>query len=491
MHPSCLSTMRAGDMDGLHALLEEDRTRFYGMTVKGNSILHIAASLGHVWPITEACNNFEWDLLQHQNLKGDTILHCVARAGHDHILSLLIDHQEVRQMTKMQNRRGDSALHEAARGGDVKAVRQLLAVGENMASRVNGDGESPLYLAAVRGSVETVEMLLGCALVNYRGPRGQTALHAAVCRSYASKDDVDVIKEILHHCPDATELTDGDGNNFLHVAAKKRATKVVKLVLSNPLLRQNINETDHEGNTPLHLAAMDNNIDIIRLLLSDSRVDKNVINRKGLTPFDVVSSIDDSKFLLRKIRMIRRLHYTGSKLGPHRRDIVMGKDQQRPEEELKQYITLANNLAIVAVLIATVTFAAAFTLPGGYNSDDNNQGQGVAILAKKVAFKVFLISNTIAMASSISVTCLLIFSGTRDRDIRWCIVFVAMAYMWVALGGMLVEFSTGIYVVVVSQCRWLADFICGIAFCIPFIVCLSLRYIKLILNRIDDRLVRN
>ncbi|KAI0527331.1 hypothetical protein KFK09_002931 [Dendrobium nobile] len=187
MDPSFLLAVIAGNMDSVHRLLDEYRTRLYGMTIKGNNILHIAANLGNDWLITEACNNSELDLLLHQNLKGDTILHCAAREGHDRILSLLINHQAGRQMTGMLNRRGDSALHEAARCGHVNAVRWLLAVGENMASIINEDGESPLYLATVRGSVEIVEMLLECPMVEYRGPRGQTALHAAVCRSYGSK----------------------------------------------------------------------------------------------------------------------------------------------------------------------------------------------------------------------------------------------------------------------------------------------------------------
>ncbi|XP_020673227.2 protein ACCELERATED CELL DEATH 6-like [Dendrobium catenatum] len=553
MHPSFLSVsaMRANDMDRLFALLEEDRTRFYGMTVKGNTILHIAASLGNGWLIVEAYNNSEWDLLLHQNLKGDTILHCAARAGHDRILSLLIDHEELRHMTGMQNRRGDSALHEAARGGHAKVVRQLLAVGENMASMINGDGESPLYLAAVRGSLEIVEMLLGCVVVDYRGPRGQTALHAALIavkssdavkmlldkmpelnlkmdnslsspihyaaslgdvnmvrlllqadatiahllddhglsaiHIAASKDYANVIDEILHRCPDANELTDINGNNFIHVAAKKRATTVVKQVLSNPLLRQSTNEINHQGNTPLHLAAMNCNREIVHLLLSYSRVDTNVINRKGLTPLDIASSCANSNIRLRMKNMCEELTSAGSKFGAHRMDILMGKDQRRPEEELNRYRTLASNMAIVAVLITTVTFAAAFTLPGGYINDDSYQEEGMAILAKKLAFKLFLISDTISMLSSICVTCLLICSSSLDHDIRLHSIMTAMKFMWVALGGMLVAFSMGIYVVLVSKCRWLAIFICGMVACVPFMACKTaflptFGFIKLVLN---------
>jgi len=51
---------------------------------------------------------------------------------------------------------------------------------------------------------------------------------------------------------------------------------------------------------------------------------------------------------------------------------------------------------VVAALIATVTFAAAFTLPGGYKSD-----QGTALLAKKASFIIFIISDAISMLLSI------------------------------------------------------------------------------------------
>ncbi|KAI0527326.1 hypothetical protein KFK09_002926 [Dendrobium nobile] len=538
MDPIFLSAVIDGNMDIVSRLIREDQTRLYGMTIKRNNILHIAANLGNDWLITEACNNLELNLLLHQNSKGDTIIHLAARAGHDNILSLLIDHGVGLQMTGVLNHNRDSALHEAARCGHVNAVRKLLPVGETMASMVNGDGESPLYLAVVSGSVEIVEMLLRCAVVEYGGPRGQTALHAAVWGSYeiaqmllermptlnrqadaslsapihyavslqdvrmvrlllqanttvahlldgnghsaihiaASKDYTNIIWEILWHCPDAIELIDRDGNNFLHVAANKDATAVVKLVLSNPLFIHSINETNHKGNTPLHLAAMNHNIEIVHLLMSNSRVNKNVINCEDLTPLDVALSTDASKFGFRRKKMIKALRSNDTKFDLRRMEIIMSEDQGCSEEELDRHRTMTNNLALVAVLIATVTFAAAFTLPGGYNSDDSNKGQGMAILAKKLAFKVFLISDTIAMISSMFVTFLLIYSSSPDynssleRDLRISAIIFAMKFLKFALGGMLVAFSMCIYVVVVSQCSWLAYLICGMTIFIPIIV---------------------
>ncbi|KAH7843710.1 hypothetical protein Vadar_019845 [Vaccinium darrowii] len=62
------------------------------------------------------------------------------------------------------------------------------------------------------------------------------------------------------------------------------------------------------------------------------------------------------------------------------------------DKKLKSFI---NTMALVAALIATLTFAAAFTMPGGYNNSPANSG--VATLVKKTALKVFILSDTLAM----------------------------------------------------------------------------------------------
>ena len=53
---------------------------------------------------------------------------------------------------------------------------------------------------------------------------------------------------------------------------------------------------------------------------------------------------------------------------------------------------------LVATIIATVTFTAAFTVPGGYESGGDNQG--LAVLSKEAAFKVFVIANALAFGFS-------------------------------------------------------------------------------------------
>ena len=52
---------------------------------------------------------------------------------------------------------------------------------------------------------------------------------------------------------------------------------------------------------------------------------------------------------------------------------------------------------LVVTLIATVSFTAAFTMPGGYNQNGSVH-EGLAVLRKTSAFRVFLMANTLAFA---------------------------------------------------------------------------------------------
>ena len=100
---------------------------------------------------------------------------------------------------------------------------------------------------------------------------------------------------------------------------------------------------------------------------------------------------------------------------------------------------LETNL-VIAMLVATVTFAAAFTMPGGYNS------QGLATLSAKPAFKAFVIFDTIGfLFSVIAVTIQLDTSGIYRVQIRY--MPVATICTVIAMLGMVLAFVSAMHVV--------------------------------------------
>ncbi|CAL5416329.1 unnamed protein product [Camellia sinensis] len=127
------------------------------------------------------------------------------------------------------------------------------------------------------------------------------------------------------------------------------------------------------------------------------------------------------------------------------------KEEANVNEERKVQVEENNKRAqthlIVATLIATVTFAAGFTMPGGY---DGNQGpeQGMPVLLRAAAFQAFVITNTIAMICSISAGFLYasasFYIELKKQQNRHLIAFWLVL---VAMGEMVVAFITGTYLV--------------------------------------------
>ncbi|KAI3745120.1 hypothetical protein L1987_58222 [Smallanthus sonchifolius] len=71
-------------------------------------------------------------------------------------------------------------------------------------------------------------------------------------------------------------------------------------------------------------------------------------------------------------------------------------------ENTDRHFGIADNLVVVVALTATASFAAAFTVPGGFDSCDGSK-QGTPFLLKKAAFEAFVIANAIAFSCSCSV----------------------------------------------------------------------------------------
>lgn len=130
--------------------------------------------------------------------------------------------------------------------------------------------------------------------------------------------------------------------------------------------------------------------------------------------------------------------------------------------------TYTGNTSLVAILIATVTFAAAFTLPGGYSSSAGSEG--LAIMARKLAFQAFLIFDALAMCCSLAVAFLCI--NIRSMDFEFLLYYrsytrklMVFAYMATALA-----FATGLYTVVAPRLFWLAVTICVVSVLLPITI---------------------
>ena len=103
---------------------------------------------------------------------------------------------------------------------------------------------------------------------------------------------------------------------------------------------------------------------------------------------------------------------------------------------------------LVATLIATVTFTAAFTLPGGYQSQGVDEG--LAVLSKRAAFCAFLVANTLAFGLSITSILVNVFASLRSVAAAFRIRVVRRTFIciYLAIIALVVAFISGTYAVV-------------------------------------------
>ncbi|TVU06614.1 hypothetical protein EJB05_49838, partial [Eragrostis curvula] len=247
---------------------------------------------------------------------------------------------------------------------------------------------------------------------------------------------------LLTKYPGCAGLRDAMGRTFLHVAVKKRHVRVVQFVCLRwrHSFKSMLNIQDNKGNTALHLAIMEGDVDIFRCLMRNKYVHINLQNKDGKTPMDLAHGKVQSGFyfgLTAHRRILEMLTLANALPANRRRDQLNEYYPCLSEKEESQKITdFAQIVGIGSVLVATATFAAAFTMPGGVLSPDDAEKSspgsapppaGTPVFARRFAFDGFVISNTLAFICSTLATFSLVYCGVAAVHIRRRIKLVSFS----------------------------------------------------------------
>ncbi|XP_027158327.1 ankyrin repeat-containing protein At5g02620-like [Coffea eugenioides] len=424
MHPTLYAAAESGDW----LVMASFSDYFYSQhTPAKDTVLHVLAQSCDSANVVQDILDGHGRLLMKLNKRGETALHLAARKGHSGVVRALIDYAKsgaggywfppcfdrCKWMLRMASKAGNTALHEAVRNNFYDIAKLLVQEDPEFRYPHKYALKTPLYLAVEKGRHNIMVLILeSCKTPSYLGPGHKTALHAA-----AIWNSPESMERILERLPNLIKNVDQFGWTALHYAAKFNHQHIARLLLSakrsaahvaaknddsktalHIAASELINEMDKEGKTPLHLYVATKNLDG-NCPVNHPFVDVNSFDDSNSTPLDRI--VGDHRLSERQEQIKGQLQQTGAKAGIY--NITAKRKAKASDKDLSDKSDkIPQAYVIVATVIVTVTFAAGFTVPGGFESGDGHK-KGEAVLAKKAAFIVFVVSDSLALLLSMLV----------------------------------------------------------------------------------------
>ncbi|KAJ0979417.1 hypothetical protein J5N97_014891 [Dioscorea zingiberensis] len=443
--------------------------------------LHSAARSGNLATFKETLSGKTSEeleeLLSKQNHAGETALYVAAEYGYVDVVTEIIKYHDV-ATASIRAKNGYDALHIAARQGDVDVVRELLEALPELSMTVDLSNTTALNTAATQGHIQVVNLLLeaDASLAKIARSNGKTALHSA-----ARNGHLEVVKALLSKDSGIATRIDKKGQTALHMAVKGTNLEIVdELINCEPAL---INLEDTKGNTALHIATRKGRAQIVKRLLSLKEINIKVINRSGETALDTAEKTGNSEIVpilvehgvqsarsIRPANPARELKQTVSDIKhevhsqlEHTRQTrkrVQGIAKRINKLHAEGLNNAINSTTVVAVLIATVAFAAIFTVPGEYVDDESQLTPGTSLgeanIARQTPFMIFFVFDSVALFISLAVVVVQTSVVVVESKAKKQMMAIINKLMWLACVLISVAFLALSFVVVGHHARWLA-----------------------------------
>ncbi|KAH7561037.1 hypothetical protein ACOSP7_016419 [Xanthoceras sorbifolium] len=480
----------------------------------GNTILHETATSNHALPVADKVLRTAPGLLGMRNNNGETALFRSARYGKSEIFNFLAGklsgYDQASKMPFLQRTDKTSVLHMSILAEHYDVALQIAndykyLIGEKDADDMtalqllackpeafNGRREQGFFFSKLihrvirscssalreeikkeeekyKAAVELAEFLIkrdtswelsftiqdqsrprihkygssSGASVREKGSGGEVVESAESALFLATKSGcIEMVKRILKVYPQAIEYIDDEGRNILHVAIKYRQLEIFEYVkhMEVPMMRF-IRKIDNNGNTVLHMTGIKRSDYVPEKMEGPA-----LVLQEELLWFERVKKVMESMphFMTHQNNM----RFTADGL------FAFANNDLRllSIEWLKHTV---EGCSVVAVLIATVAFAAIYTVPGGIN-----ESTGKPVLINHPFFAVFTVTDVLSLTCSLTsvVTLLSILSSPfRLQDFKHSLpdnLMVGFTFLFLSVVMMMVAFAATILLMIKNKESW-------------------------------------
>ena len=240
---------------------------------KGETLLHIAAAVGVPPEITAQLLKTTVDINAITKSERNTALHMLVSDRQSDNFKLLLERDDLR--LNEANRAGNMPLHGAIDQHNATAALRLIERGALVDAK-NGEGHTPLQMAAYRNAADVVETLVPL-VADLEGGEKPSATPLACS---AAAGSIRAVKAILGAAELRHEKVGLDAP--LYNAACSGHARVMELLIA---AGADVNYKNENGITPLMIAAVNDQAEAIGLLLK-AGADHTVTDQHNLQAYD-------------------------------------------------------------------------------------------------------------------------------------------------------------------------------------------------------------
>nr|XP_027096246.1 ankyrin repeat-containing protein At5g02620-like [Coffea arabica] len=463
MNPELYAAAQLGDW----AVIRRFSGKFLALkTPKGNTVLHVLAQSCDSADAVRHILARNCCLLMAKSACGETALHLAARKGHSGIVRALIDYSKqnkgcwfcacfvdrCKRMLRMANVEGNTALHEAVKNNFYEVAKFLVQEDPEFRYRPNHAVETPLYLAVEKGYRDIADLILTtCKSPAYLGPGHKTALHAAAIWNLP-----ELVELILEKLPNLIKKVDKFGWTALHYAAKLNHPAklnhedVVRLLLSAERSTAYVAARNDDSKTALHIAVIHGHVAVVQELLSHCPDCWEIYTNRRQNILHLAVKYEQREVL----EFVLKNSWASE---------LINQRDNTGNTPLHLYVATKNldGSSLVkhhSVDVNSFDYSNSTPLDRILRADELSQRQvgttvtvrtkGMAVLSKKAAFITFVISDSLAMFTSIdAVLGLIRLFQTKNYRLKLFIVRVTRERIFAAVMSMMIAFLTGLYAV--------------------------------------------